>query len=425
MTLYRQAFIADKIASIVLAGGQGTRLMPLTQYRCKPAVSFGGRYRLIDIPISNSLNSHIRKIFIISQYLASGLHQHILSTYQLDLFEKGNIELLSSQEGENGQIFFNGTADAVRKNLDYILKSNVEYFLILSGDQLYNMDFVEMLAFAEKTGADLVIAAQAVDANDAKRMGLLQIDPTAKITSFIEKPQDPSVIAQYTIPKEVEKEHNLSLSLSPAHLGSMGIYIFKRQALIDLLQETGDDFGKDLIPKQLNKGNAYAFLYNGYWEDIGTIASYYKANLALMGNGTTLNMYDEKNPIFTTPHNLPSPWIRDTLISHSMISQGAVIAAKEITHSLIGTRTSIQEGTIIRDSVIIGNLTREKSQNSCSIGKDCLIEKAIIDEDAQIGDNVSLVNKEGIHSFDGEGVCIRDGIIIVKKGASIPNGFRL
>ena len=425
MTIYRQAFIADKIASIVLAGGQGTRLMPLTQYRCKPAVSFGGRYRLIDIPISNSLNSHIRKIFIISQYLASGLHQHILSTYQLDLFEKGNIELLSSQEGEKGQVFFKGTADAVRKNLDYILKSNVEYFLILSGDQLYNMDFVEMLAFAEETKADLVIASQAINGEDAKRMGLLKVDRSAKITSFIEKPQDPKVIAQYEIPDEIAKEHKLAHDLCPGHLGSMGIYIFKRQALIDLLEEEGDDFGKDLIPKQLKKGNAYAFLYQGYWEDIGTIASYYKANLALMGNTTTLNMYDEKNPIFTTPHHLPSPWIRDTLISSSMISQGAVIAAKEICHSLIGTRTSIQEGTIIRDTVVIGNITREKQQGCCSIGKDCLIEKAIIDEDAQIGDNVSLVNKKGIDSFDGEGVCIRDGIIVVKKGARIPNGFQL
>lgn len=399
--------------------------MPLTQYRCKPAVSFGGRYRLIDIPISNSLNSHIRKIFVISQYLASSLHQHILQTYQLDLFEKGTIEILSAHEGEEGKVFFNGTADAVRKNLEHILETPAEYFLILSGDQLYNMDFVEMLSFAEKTNADLTIAAQPVKTREAKRMGLLKIDNSSKITDFIEKPQDPKVLAEYAIPEKVLKENGLSECNEEQFLGSMGIYIFKRQVLIDLLKEEGDDFGKHLIPKQLEKGNASAFLYKGYWEDIGTIGSYFEANLALATNDPSLDVYDERNPIFTTPHHLPCPCISDTIITNSMISQGAIISAKEVTHSLIGTRALIEKGTVIRDSVIIGNQNLDSKEKSCSIGRDCLIEKAIIDEDAHIGNNVSLTNKQGVETFDGDGVCIRDGIIIVKKGAHIPDGFSL
>lgn len=424
--------IMDKVATIILAGGQGTRLYPLTQTRCKPAVCFGGRYRLIDIPISNSINAHIQRIFVISQYFASSLQQHILETYQLDYFRQSQIQMLCPEETPQRKVWFNGTADAVRQNLEHLEKTNTEYFLILSGDQLYNMNFTEMLQFAIKEDADMVIASIPVEEREAKRMGLLKIDSSCRALDFIEKPSDPAIIKKFALEPSFLKGHEITHPEATHYLGSMGIYIFKRKALFDLMKEKGDDFGRELIPIQFKKGKTSAYVYKGYWEDIGTISSYYEANLALMQRKHCLNTYDEHNPIFTHPHNLPSPLIRDTVINRSIISQGSIIEAKEISNSIIGIRINIKKGSIIRDSIILGTLFNEPFLNhedllprQSSVGENCLIEKAILDEHTTIGNNVQLVNKKNQQKYDGDGIFIRDGIIIVTSGTHIPDNFIL
>lgn len=419
-----------RVATIILAGGKGTRLYPLTVSRCKPAVSFGGKYRLIDIPLSNSLNSRINQIFVISQYFASELHQHILSTYQLDMFRTGGLELLTPQETAEGRAWFKGTADAVRQSLDYILRSSAEWFMILSGDQLYNMDLYEMLTFAKQKDADLVIASLPVLKPEAKRMGLLQINASSTITDFIEKPQDQKILDEYELPKPFLKANHQS-TIEPHYLASMGIYVFKRQAMIDILKLKGDDFGKDLIPQFIKKVKCCAFIYQGYWEDIGTVASYYKANLMLT-EGKGLNTYIEENQIYSMPQHIPNALIEGTKIKNSLIGQGGIIEAKEITHSVIGVRALIKKGTIIRDSIIMGNRTYHPFLNQempatqyFSIGENCLIQKAIIDEESKIGNNVKLVNKKNLETYDGDGIFIRDGIIIVTSGTEIPDNFEL
>lgn len=419
-----------RVATIVLAGGQGTRLFPLTSTRCKPAVCFGGRYRLIDVPISNSLNSRINQIFIISQYFASELHQHILSTYHLDMFRSGGLELLTPQETLKGRSWFKGTADAIRQSLDYILQCSAEYFMILSGDQLYNMDLMEMLAFAKRKDADLTIATIPVLKPEAKRMGLLQINPTSTITEFVEKPTEEEVLKEFKLDEAFLKKAGCDHTCDH-YLASMGIYIFKRSALIEILRQEGDDFGKNLIPPFIEKAKCSAYIFEGYWEDIGTVASFYKANLILT-KGQGLNTYEEENRIYSAPQHIPNALICGTRVSESIIGQGGIIEADEITGSIIGVRALIKKGTKIRDSIIMGNRTYHPFMNqemaeagAFSIGENCTIHKAIIDEEAKIGNNVQLINKDNLNTFDGDGIYIRDGIIIVTSGTELPDGFVL
>jgi len=419
-----------RVATIVLAGGQGTRLYPLTAARSKPAVGFGGHYRLIDVPLSNSLNSRINQIFVISQYFASELHQHILSTYQLDIFRSGGLELLTPQETTKGKAWFKGTADAVRQTQDYIMRCSAEWFMILSGDQLYNMDLLEMLNFAKEQDADLTIASIPICEKEATRMGLLEINEECRITDFFEKPSDPEVLKRFQLSSNFLKKNGKSTE-DPQYLASMGIYIFKRSALVDILKMEGDDFGRDLIPEFIKKGKSSAYIYRGYWEDIGTVSSYYEANLMLT-KGEGLNTYEEENQIYSAPQHIPSALINGTRVTDSLISHGGVIEADEISHSVIGIRALIKKGTVIRDSIIMGNQTYHPFLNQVlpedqyfSIGENCQIEKAIIDEEARIGNNVQLINKDNLTTYDGDGIYIRDGIIIVTSGTEIPDGFVL
>jgi len=429
---YSDRLIAGKVASIVLAGGQGTRLFPLTLSRCKPAVSFGGRYRLIDIPLSSSLNTQIKDIFVIAQYCASSLNQHIYETYNLTDFNASKIQLISPEESQHRKVWFKGTADAIRQNLEYFEKAPVDYFLILSGDQLYNMRFFEMLEFAVKEQADMVIASLPVEEPEARRMGLLKVSHSDHIIDFIEKPSDPAVLKNYQLSDSFYSSHKIAPKGKPHFLGSMGIYVFKRDALFDLLKKEGDDFGKDLIPQQVKKGKTAAFVYDGYWEDIGTVASYYKANLALTQRKNCLNTYDDIAPIFTRACNLPSPLIMNTQIIKSIISPGSIIECNEISNSIIGIRSKIKKGTVIKDSILLGNHFYEPPLHqspplpqSFSIGENCVIEKAIIDENASFGKDVHLINKNRLQKHDGDGVYIRDGIIIVTSGTRLSDGFVL
>lgn len=421
-----------EVATIILAGGQGTRLYPLTLHHSKPAVVYGGRYRLIDIPISNSINSGFRQIFVIAQYLSSELQHHISQTYHFDNYNPGSIEVLTPQMNEKGeQEWFKGTADAVRKNLPTLLKSTAEYFLILSGDQLYNINFQKMVSFTQTQGADLTIAATPVLEEDARRMGLLKIDRRYRITDFVEKPKEKKILTRFQLAPDFYKQERKKSAGKSSFLASMGIYVFRRETLIELLQQDKrEDFGYHLISTALKTKRLSAFLYHKYWEDIGTVASYYDANLILTNSSKGLDTYDEHNPIYTRPTFLPGPKIKRTKIVQSIICEGCIIEADEITHSVIGLRSHIKRGTILRDTVMLGNHfymspTQEQktTEEDYWIGEDCLIEKAIIDEHVQIGDRVKLINKKKLETYDGKGLFVRDGIIIITAGTKIPNDF--
>lgn len=410
--------IPFQVATVVLAGGEGTRLHPLTIHHSKPAVSYGGRYRLIDIPISNSINSDFRQIFVIAQYLSNELVHHINQTYHFEIYNPGFVDVLTPQEAENKEKqWFLGTADAVRKNLSTILKSGADYFLILSGDQLYNINFQEMVAFAIEKEADLTIASIAIRENDAHRMGLLKINSDHKVVDFVEKPKEKEILKKFELTKD-------------KYLASMGIYVFKREALIDLLNRDGNDFGYHLINEAVSKKRTAAYVYNGYWEDIGTVASYYEANLMLTNQDEGLNTYDEHHPIYTRRTFLPGPKIEQASITKSIICEGCIIEAQEITHCVIGLRSHIKKGSILRHTVMLGNhfylppLCEDKPVTQENwIGENCLIEKAIIDEHVQIGNNTTLINKEQHINYDGDGIYVRDGIIIITAGTRIPPNF--
>lgn len=387
---------------------------------------------MIDIPISNSINSDFRQIFVIAQYLSGELQHHIGQTYRFDYYNPGTVDVLTPQVNERGEKeWFEGTADAVRKNLPTLLKSHADYFLILAGDQLYNMNFQSLLDFAYERKADLTIASTPVLEKEARRMGLLQIDGEGKIADFAEKPSEASALKKFQLSDSFFKAWNAKPLGAPSFLGSMGIYVFKREALVSLLKtDKRHDFGHHLISTAVEKGNSYAFVYGGYWEDIGTIASYYEANLILTHSSNGLNTYDEKNPIFTRPTFLPGPKIKKANITQSILCEGSIIEADEITRCVIGLRSHIKQGTILRDTVMMGNhfymppahdgMPREKD---FWIGENCLIEKAIIDEHVQIGNQVRLINQEKKTHYDGKEIYVRDGILIVPSGARIPDGF--
>lgn len=421
-----------RVATIILGGGQGSRLFPLTKARCKPAMCYGGRYRLIDIPISNSINSGCQKIFVLTQFLARSLHQHILATYRLDSLSSCSIEILTAEEKQDNKVWFQGTADAVRQNLEYFVEIPADYFLILSGDQLYSMDFRNMLNFARETEADVVLACLPIGENDAKRMGVLQIDTSNFITSFHEKPQLQRDLKKMSLPPSEIKRLGIDPSKKLDFLGSMGIYLFKRQALLDLLQkDMREDFGKHLIPTQVAQGNIAAYIHQGYWEDIGTVESFYKANMALTTPEPPFNCYNEDWRLFTNHNTLPGARLTNTHVTSSILCEGSIIEADEITRTIVGPRSIIKKGCIIRDSYLMGNdfyaLHVESSQLPAEfqIGQNCIIQNAIIDKQVYIGNGVQLINKEKLDHYDDEHIYIRDGIIIVPRGASIPDGFIL
>ena len=422
----------NRVACLVLGGGHGTRLFPLTHSRSKPAIPFGGRYRLIDVPMSNALNSGCNKLFIITQFLSTSLHRHIYATYQPQPTSSRSIDILTAEQRPHSEQWFLGTADAVRKNWEYLQETSADYFLILSGDQLYQMNFQPMLEFALASEADLVIATLPVKGSCAERMGILKVDPDCRVTDFVEKTQDPNVLASFACPQPLLNKLGYSEVDQSFYLGSMGIYLFKREALFRLLaQDPREDFGKHLIPTKVVEGNVSAFLFDGYWEDIGTVESYYNANMALTRPEPFFNFYDERYPLYTRPCYLPAPRIFDTHVVHSILCEGSILEGKEIKNSIIGPRTILKHGSIIHDSYLIGNDsyvtsgTGSASANRSQIGRNCVIKRCIIDSDAHLGDNVQLINKRKLAHFDGDHIYIRDGIIIVTRGAHLPDGFVL
>lgn len=430
---YSQQIDMQRVVAVILGGGEGKRLYPLTKFRCKPAICFGGRYRLIDVPVSNAIHSGCEKIFIITQFLSTSLHRYISQTYNFGSLSSGFIDILSTEERHSQQIRFEGTADAVRKNLIHFLEIPADYFLILSGDQLYHMDFSKMVQFAVEMNSDAVVATLPVHEKDASRMGIMQINDRFAITKFHEKPKEKAHLSELFTPSIQLEKFGLPKASQRNYLASMGIYLFKRKVLFDLLQsDERHDFGRDLIPSMVKKGNICAFLHDGYWEDIGTISSYYEANIALTQPNAPFSYYSESHPIYTARYSVPGPKISRASISNSIICEGAVIEDNEISNSIIGPRTMIRKGTQISQSYLMGNDFYEPPINDSqqlpgelTIGENCILSKVILDKNVCIGNHVKLTNEKNLKEYDGEGVFIRDGIIVVTRGACLPDNFTL
>jgi len=421
----------NDVVTIVLAGGQGTRLYPLTKIRSKPAVPIAGRFRLIDISLSNCLHSGLRKIFILTQFATESLHRHIFLTYRFDEFSRGFLTILSAQQTLENRDWYQGTADAVRQNLDF-LKGKGDLVLILSGDHLYRMDYDRFIDFHLKRKADISIAVTPVAAAEAPEFGLMNLNRSSRIASFVEKPKAAADLERLRIPVDVLRSLGLKAQ-GKTHLASMGIYLFNSRVLKELLDLTEfKDFGREVIPQAIRKHRVYGYLFDGYWRDIGTIRSFYEANLDLTLPLPKFNFYDEKRPIFTHARYLPGSKIFCSEVDHSILCEGSIINRSKISHSIIGIRSRIEESSTIDHTVVMGADYFESEEEietnlrrglpPIGIGRDCLIRGAIIDKNARIGDRVKLVNARGTACQETEDYVIRDGIIVVPKHAVIPDG---
>ena len=421
------------VVAIVLGGGRGTRLSPLTSIRSKPAVPLAGKYRLIDIPISNCINSEINRIYVLTQFLSVSLHGHIRRTYNFDNFSGGFVELLAAQETASMESdWFQGTADAVRKNLTYIEQRGIDYVLILSGDQLYRMDYQAMIEHHKSVNAHATIAALPVTRQAARSFGVMRVGSNGEIDGFLEKPQTDEEIDMVKFdPATVGwKEKDLG---DRECLASMGIYVFNRDTLVDALTKTKyTDFGKEVFPAAIRTRKVVPYLFDGYWEDIGTIRSFYEANLELVSSEARFNFSVPSAPVYSRARFLPSTRIEGANVSNSLIADGCQISAgATIENSIIGLRTMVGPNVTIRDSIIMGADYLEEQpapgQLPIGIGANSVVQGSIIDKNCRIGQNASIVNEQNIEESDPEHsiFVIRDGIPVVIKNSVIPNGWKL
>ena len=420
-----------RVVCVILGGGKGTRLYPLTQERSKPAVSFGGKYRLVDIPISNCINSDYKKIYLLTQFNSTSLHLHIYNSYNFDRFSGGFVELLAAEQTPNNEKFYEGTADAVRKSLHHYRSQHPTHYIILSGDQLYKMDLQDFMRQHLESGAKISIATTAVDRESAGRYGIMKIDEKNRITEFREKPGPVADISDWKMPANVQATVP---SKEKTYLASMGIYIFDAPVIEGLLQESDStDFGKEIIPDAIGKCHTHAYIFDGYWEDIGTIRSCYDCNIALTEFKPAFNFYDEDQPIFTHMRNLPPSKINRATIEQSLTSEGCIISDCKLTKSVIGVRSIIEKGSELEGVIMMGSdfyenkeardLNDKQGIPHVGIGKNCKIRETIIDKDAHIGNNVRI-NVDGKKYEDGDHGTFysADGIIVIRKGAVIPDG---
>jgi len=421
------AILRNSTLAIIMGGGAGSRLFPLTKDRAKPAVPLAGKYRLVDIPISNCINSGVRQVFVLTQYNSASLNRHIARTYKFDQFARGFVEVLAAQQTPEGERWYQGTADAVRKNLRYFLESDHEYYLILSGDQLYRMDFRLVMTQHLDTGADLTIATLPVNERDARSCGIMKTDDEGKISDFVEKPQEQSVLDNFQMPTKTLESLGLPTN-EPRYQASMGIYVFNRQALKDSLDNDLMDFGKNIIPEALKKYHVHAYNFQGYWEDIGTIRSFFEANLDLCKLVPQYDFFDSSSPIFTHARFLPATKINGAQIREALISDGCIITDAHVETAVLGVRSIIESGTTIRETIIMGAdfyagaAGTDPSHAPPGIGRNCRIERAIIDKNVHIGDNVVITPKGKPETMDGDGFYVRDGIVVIPKDTMIPAG---
>ena len=410
-----------------MGGGAGTRLFPLTKDRSKPAVPLGGKYRLVDIPISNCLNSGLRSIYVLTQFNTMSLHRHIQASYKFDNFSRSFVDILAAQQTPAGSQWYQGTADAVRQNLRYFLEQPYEYFLILSGDQLYRMDFRILLHQHIRSGADITLAVTPVGRAAASDFGIMLSGPDHRITRFEEKPKEAAVLDEL----KLDRATLAAIGRQPEEelfQASMGIYIFNRQILVDCLEGDLADFGKHVIPKAIGERHVNAYVFEGYWEDIGTIRAFYEANLDLTNLVPLYSFFEAQAPIYTHPRFLPGSKINGANLRQAIISDGCIISDAHIERSVIGVRSIIRSGATIRNSVIMGGDYFEMDSSTASlprigIGRNCVIDRAIIDKNARIGDGVVITPEGKAENLDAENYFIRDGIVVVPKDAIIPAGF--
>jgi glucose-1-phosphate adenylyltransferase len=427
----RMSVNSSNVLSVIMGGGQGTRLFPLTRERSKPAVPLAGKYRLVDIPISNCINSGLRRIYLLTQFNSASLHRHISQSYKFDQFSGGFVEILAAEQTFKDASWYQGTADAVRKNLVHFLNHDFDYLLILSGDQLYRMDFRRIIAEHMESEADITVATIPVPRSQAGAFGIMQIDPSMRITRFVEKPKDPAVLDSLRMDHTIQEQLGLDAKQDYL-LASMGIYLFNRDVVLKLLDNALTDFGKHIIPGAITANKVQAFIFQGYWEDVGTIRSYFEANLDLVSDLPRFNFFDMSAPIFTRPRFLPASKINAVEIDHAIISDGCIINKSHVNYSIIGVRSVIEEGSSLSRAILLGgdyyeseNSIRQYAERGLpriGIGHHTTIENAIIDKNARIGRDCRISPAGKPDKVDHALYYIRDGIVIIPKNGVLPHG---
>ncbi len=425
------AEVSDKVVALILGGGRGTRLYPLTAERAKPAVPLGGRYRLVDIPLSNCIHSGMNRIFVLTQFNSASLHRHINNTYKFDNFSGGFVEILAAEQRAESGDWFQGTADAVRKHLREIDHLQASHFLILSGDQLYRMDYRLMLETHLHYDADITVGVLPVTREAARGFGVLKAELDGRIVEFVEKPQTDEQLDRLTTPREVFTER-VANAEGRDYLASMGVYLFKPDVLESILRTQPDwiDFGRDVIPRSLEGRKVYSHLFTGFWEDIGTVRSFYETSLLMVGANPPFRFHENSQPIYSRARYLPGAQITNAQINEAVICEGCVIGQANITRSVIGVRAIVRSNVTIDNSIIMGSDYYEedrvvKGPVPMGIGEGSRVVRAIIDKNARIGKNVIIEGGYHLPDSDGLGHAVRDGIVVVLKGAVIPDGMRI
>jgi len=422
----------NEVLAIILGGGQGSRLFPLTHHRAKPAVPIGGSYRLIDIPLSNCLHADIRRIFVLTQFNSASLNRHIAQAYRMDPFSHGFVDILAAEQTPDNPGWYQGTADAVRQAARHFVGFDADYYLILAGDHLYRMDYTELVDAHCDRRADITIATQPVTIEDASAMGIFRFDRAGQIAAFEEKPKRERLaeIGQSIPPGAGAGAH----SADKPFIASMGVYVFSRDVLLEAIeQENATDFGRQIIPAALGRYKVNAFLFRGFWADVGTVASFYDANIMLTQPKSPFKFYDPRSPIYTHARFLPGARLSDCTARDAIIAEGCYVDRATVEQSVVGIRANIQAGATIRRSVLLGADFYEADQGAparggtprLGIGRDVVLDKVIVDKNARIGDGAQLVNSAGVEHADGDGYFIRDGVIIVPKDGVIAPGTRV
>lgn len=416
------------IVGLVLGGGKGTRLFPLTLIRSKPAVPLGGKYRLVDIPISNCINSDINRIFVLTQYNSESLNRHITQTYRFGLFSQGFVDILAAEQTPESVLWYQGTADAVRQSLRHILTYRPKYILILSGDHLYRMDYRLLLKQHKEMGAEVSLCVLPVSAAQASGLGILKMENDGRITRFREKPQEAEVVE--SLKADVEANRHLGITEERSLMASMGIYFFNTEILVKVLKdEPKMDFGRDIIPAALSQYRVFGYVFNDYWEDIGTIRAFYQSNIDLTAERPKFSFFAPSAPIYSHPRFLPGSRILRCRLTRSIVSEGCEIQDAQISDSIIGIRSRISEGTEISRTLMLGADYYDgefdddgSGAPNLGIGSGCVIREAIIDKNARIGSGVRILNEKKLVDYDGEDYFVRDGIVIIPKNGHIADG---
>jgi glucose-1-phosphate adenylyltransferase len=422
----------SRVLSVVLGGGAGTRLFPLTKDRAKPAVPLAGKYRLVDIPISNCINSDLRRVYLLTQFNSASLHRHIAESYKFDHFSGGFVEVLAAEQTYTDTSWYQGTADAVRKNLVHLFNHDFDYVLILSGDQLYRMDYRPLVAQHVESGAEVTVGVVPVERQAASGLGILQVDAERRIRRFVEKPTEPSVLDELALPGPLARQLGIAPGGDGLVLASMGIYVFNRDILGEVLRNDLADFGKHIIPTAIGERQVGAFVFEGYWEDIGTIRAFFEANLELTSELPRFNFFDMTAPIYTRPRFLPGSKINGAKIDHAIISDGCIITHADIHQSIVGIRSIIAPGARLHRTIVLGCDFYESAASIAEheavghprvgIGTNTAIENAIIDKNARIGNDVIITSRDKPDHVDSETYYIRDGIVIIPKNGIVPHG---